>query len=119
MLIYHRYQVEVDHVADKQQQVGVHTAFALGKGVEAIDEHSLGVNGFDGLSRAGGMAADEVVLQIEPLGIGNAMLRHRPEAGVDAIDHLVLRKIADEIEISFRALQCSLADIHLLLPKKN
>jgi hypothetical protein len=52
-------------------------------------------------------------LQHQAVGIGYAVLRHRPKAGVDTIDYFVFRKIAQKIKVAFRFVNQGIGKLYL------
>ena len=73
------------------------TAIAEQHGVESRQHRGPHLQRREQTSYARAMTADEVVLQGFAVGIVDSILCHGAEAGIDAIDELILRESFEEI----------------------
>jgi hypothetical protein len=61
------------------------------------------------------VAADDVILKLVEVFVVDAPLCHGSEAGVDAVDDLVLREGLQEVETLNDATACSLVDRYAIV----
>lgn len=87
----------IHKLLEKSDHGGVDAGASLEESADAHEHGSLDLDVGEGGSGAGGMAPDDVVLQLLEMPILDTPLRHRAKSGVDAIDHLIVGKRTEEL----------------------
>ena len=86
----------VDEVEQLLHHVDVDSGMTFDKGAVACYHGAFHLYGAEGVARAGGVGAYYVVLQVVKLVVGNTVLGHGTETGVDAVDDFVLSEIGQK-----------------------
>ena len=88
--------VIVDELREDAHHVGVDARAAAHERVEAREHGRPDALVAQGPAGAGRMRADDVVLELALVLVADAILSHRPETGVDAVDDLVALEIFEK-----------------------
>ena len=81
----------VEHGDEQVEGLGPDAAEALGEDVRPQQHQAAGLRLAQGLAHAGGVAADEVELQLAQAVVGDVDVGEAPEAGGHAVDHAARR----------------------------
>ena len=91
-----RADAAVDELHQQIDHLGMDARTGLQQGAEPGDHRRPDIEVGQRLAGAGRVAADDVVLQVGEVAVIDTPLGHGAEAGVDAVDHLLGRKFAEE-----------------------
>src|SRR5690554_4780120 len=98
MFIYQRHDVFVQEFGHQFNDRWMDTTSAEAQGVQSCQHGSANTLGVNWISRAGGMAADQIVLELNAFLILYSVLRHRSKSGIDTINNFVFRKFFEKIK---------------------
>ena len=93
----HRADVALEKLVEQQGQVAVHARMTLQKGHESGQQGRAHAAQFQRTPGARGVTTNDVVLELFKRRVVHAILRHRAEARIDAVNDFVFGKFSEEI----------------------